>query len=54
MNLSIHTAPVIQPPNSKLASEQIMQISVNTTPLAIFLTAVYDVEGAYIYALPTS
>jgi hypothetical protein len=35
VNLSIHTALVIQPPNSKLASEQMMSDIVDIAPATI-------------------
>ena len=43
VNLSIHTALVIQPPNSTHASEQITMGFVYTIPAAIDPNVVYDV-----------
>ena len=54
VNLSAHTALVIQPPISKFASEETATVIDDTTPVTTFLISSYDASEAYVFALPTS
>ena len=53
VNLSIHTALVIQPPNAKHANEKTIRDLANTIPVTNEQNVFYAVADAYTYALPT-
>jgi hypothetical protein len=54
VNLSAHTALVIQRSISKFASEQTATVIDDTTLATTFLISSYDASEAYVFALPTS